>query len=321
MEGARSKGDEHNNLVVLSECRLSCEGSEEHEGSPADSCRYVRETLSNEQGHADEETIQLASVDIVFDDEVKALILLSSLPDSWDVVVTSVSTSFGKEKMMFENIRDMMLNEETRKKQTGGSFGSALHTESRGRPDTWGKYRGRSRSRGKNKGKKEIVCWNCEKPGHMKSECRAPKKEKGGPDSECRDGRDHKCTLVEYSGAAFHSCSNKDIMEIYTSGDFGLVYLADNKPLKIVGKGDVRIKSTNGSCWTLHDVRHIPGLKRNLISVGQLDSDGFHTTFGGAKWKISREAMTLARGLKSGTLYMAGRIQFKHPLCRNCIAG
>ncbi|KAL2246274.1 UNVERIFIED_CONTAM: Retrovirus-related Pol polyprotein from transposon TNT 1-94 [Sesamum indicum] len=53
------------------------------------------------------------------------------------------------------------------------------------------------------------------------------------------------------------------------------------------------------------DVRHIPGLKRNLISVGQLDSDGFHTTFGDTKWKISRGAMTLARGLKSGTLYMA----------------
>ncbi|KAL2250008.1 UNVERIFIED_CONTAM: Retrovirus-related Pol polyprotein from transposon TNT 1-94 [Sesamum indicum] len=261
-------------------------------------------------------TTQLASVDIVFDDEVKALILLSSLPDSWDVVVTSVSTSSVKEKMKFDNIRNIMLNEETRRKQTGGSSGSALHTESRGRPDTRGKYRGRSRSRGKNKGKKEMVCWNCEKPGHMKSECRAPKKEKEGRTANVATEEITDALLLSVSsssddwvvdsGASFHSCSNKDIMEPYTSGDFGLVYLADNKPLKIVGKGDVRIKSTNGSCWTLHDVRHIPGLKRNLISVGQLGSDGFHTTFGDAKWKISRGAMTLARGLKSGTLYMAG---------------
>ncbi|KAL2225185.1 UNVERIFIED_CONTAM: Retrovirus-related Pol polyprotein from transposon TNT 1-94, partial [Sesamum indicum] len=175
------------------------------------------------------------------------------------------------EKMKFDNIRDMMLNEETRRKQTGGSSGSALHTESRGRPDTRGKYRGRSRSRsrGKNKGKKEMVCWNCEKPGHMKSECRAPKKEKEGRTANAATEEITDALLFEY-----------------------------NKPLKIVGKGDVRIKSTNGSCWTLHDVRHIPGLKRNLISVGQLDSDGFHTTFGDAKWKISRGAMTLARGLK-----------------------
>ncbi|KAL2239399.1 UNVERIFIED_CONTAM: Retrovirus-related Pol polyprotein from transposon TNT 1-94 [Sesamum indicum] len=265
-----------------------------------------RKSVADHLNDFNQLTTQLASVDIVFDDEVKA----------WDVVVSSVSTSSGKEKMKFDNIRDMMLNEETRRKQTGGSSGSALHIESRGRLDTRGKYRGRSRSRGKNKGKKEMVCWNCEKPGHMKSECRAPKKEKEGWTANAATEEITDALLLSVSsssddwvvdsGASFHSCSNKDIMEPYTSGDFGLVYLADNKPLKIVGKGDVRIKSTNGSCWTLHDVRHIPGLKRNLISVGQLDSDGFHTTFGDAKWKISRGAMTLARGLKSGTLYMAG---------------
>ncbi|KAL2248266.1 UNVERIFIED_CONTAM: Retrovirus-related Pol polyprotein from transposon TNT 1-94 [Sesamum indicum] len=263
-----------------------------------------RKSVADHLNDFNQLTTQLASVDIVFDDEVKALILLSSLPDSWDVVVTSVSTSSGKEKMKFDNIRDMVLNEETRRRQTGGSSGSALHTESRGRPDTRGKYRGRSKSRGKNKGKKEMVCWNCEKPGHMKSECRAPKKEKEGRTANAAMEEITDALLLSVSsssddwvvdsGTSFHSCSNKDIMEPYTSGDFGLVYLADNKPLKIVGKGDVQIKSTNGSCWTLHDVRYIPGLKRNLISVGQLDSDGFHTTFGDAKWKISQGAMTLA---------------------------
>ncbi|KAL2253255.1 UNVERIFIED_CONTAM: Retrovirus-related Pol polyprotein from transposon TNT 1-94 [Sesamum indicum] len=161
-----------------------------------------------------------------------------------------------------------------------------------------------------------MVCWNCEKPRHMKNECRTPKKEKEGRTTNAVTEEITDALLLSVSsssddwvvdsGASFHSCSNKDIMEPYTSSDFGLIYLADNKPLKIVGKRDVRIKSTNGSCWILHDVRHIPGLKRNLISVEQLDNDGFHTTFGDAKWKISRGAMTLARGLKSGTLYMAG---------------
>ncbi|KAL2235826.1 UNVERIFIED_CONTAM: Retrovirus-related Pol polyprotein from transposon TNT 1-94 [Sesamum indicum] len=248
-----------------------------------------RKSVADHLNDFNQLTTQLASVDIVFDDE---------------------------EKMKFDNIRDMMLNEKTRRRQTGGSSGSALHTESRARPDTRGKYRGRSKSRGKNKGTKEMVCWNCEKPGHMKSECRAPKKEKEGRTANVTTEEITDALLLSVScssddwvvdsGASFHSCSNKDIMEPYTSGDFALVYLADNKPLKIVGNGDVRIKSTNGSCWTLHDVRHIPGLKRNLISVGQLDSDRFHTTFGDAKWKISRGAMTLARGLKSGMLYMAG---------------
>nr|KYP32301.1 Retrovirus-related Pol polyprotein from transposon TNT 1-94 [Cajanus cajan] len=275
-----------------------------------------RKSVADHLNDFNQLTTQLASVNIEFDDEVKALILLSSLPDSWDVVVTSVSTSSGKEKMKFDNIRDMMLNEETRRNQAGGSSGSALHTESRGRPDTRGKFRGRSKSKGRNKGKKEMVCWNCEKPGHMKSECRAPKKEKEGRTANAAIEETVDALLLSVSsssddwvmdsGASFHSCSRRDIMEPYTTGDFGMVYLADNKPLKIVGKGDVRIKYANGSCWTLRDVRHIPGLKRNLISVGQLDSDGFHIMFGDGKWKVSKGAMTLARGLKSGTLYMAG---------------
>ena len=37
--------------------------------------------------------------------------------------------------------------------------------------------------------------------------------------------------------------------------------------------GDVRILLPNGSVWLLEKVRHIPELRRNLISVGQLDDE------------------------------------------------
>ena len=52
------------------------------------------------------------------------------------------------------------------------------------------------------------------------------------------------------------------------------VYLADNKTLEIEGKGDVSIQTPAGNQWTLQDVRYILGLKKNLISIGQLDSTG-----------------------------------------------
>ncbi|PKI50104.1 hypothetical protein CRG98_029500 [Punica granatum] len=51
------------------------------------------------------------------------------------------------------------------------------------------------------------------------------------------------------------------------------VYLTDDESLEIAGKGDVRIKTPNGLIWQLRGVRHIPSLKRNLISVGQLDDE------------------------------------------------
>ena len=53
----------------------------------------------------------------------------------------------------------------------------------------------------------------------------------------------------------------------------------------------------------IKNVRHILDLTKNLISVSQLSSDGYTTVFHGDDWKISKGAMTIARGKKSGTLY------------------
>ena len=45
------------------------------------------------------------------------------------------------------------------------------------------------------------------------------------------------------SGASFHSSPSKELFRNFKSGDFGKVYLADNKTLEIEGKGDVSIQT------------------------------------------------------------------------------
>ena len=60
----------------------------------------------------------------------------------------------------------------------------------------------------------------------------------------------------------------------------------------------------NGSIWLLEKVRHIPDLRRNLISVGQFDDEGYAILFVGGTWKVTKGARVLARGKKTGTLYM-----------------
>ncbi|GKB57648.1 hypothetical protein Tco_0913834, partial [Tanacetum coccineum] len=52
------------------------------------------------------------SVDIKFDDEVQALLLLSSLPESWSGPVTAVSGSTESTKLKFDNIRHLILGED-----------------------------------------------------------------------------------------------------------------------------------------------------------------------------------------------------------------
>ena len=92
------------------------------------------------------------------------------------VVSNSVPSS---NTLKFDDVVGVILREEMKRKIIGETLGNALTMESRGRK----KERGRSpRNRGKSrKGRsksrfKKIECWNCGKKGHLKKDCRAPKK-------------------------------------------------------------------------------------------------------------------------------------------------
>ncbi|CAD6249656.1 unnamed protein product [Miscanthus lutarioriparius] len=60
--------------------------------------------------------------------------------------------------------------------------------------------------------------------------------------------------------------------ESVQSGD--VVRMGDNNPCEIVGIGSVQIKMHDGMIRTLKDMRHIPGMARNLISLRTLDIEG-----------------------------------------------
>ncbi|XP_022889192.1 uncharacterized protein LOC111404645 [Olea europaea var. sylvestris] len=119
---------------------------------------------------------------------------------------------------------------------------------------------------------------------------------------EIQDRQKQNRMWVIDSGASFHATSNRELFTSYEPRNLGKVYLGDDQPCDVVGKGEIQIK-LNGSVWKLKDVRHIPNLRKNLISVGQLSNEGYVITFNSDIWKVSRGAMTIARGKKNCTLY------------------
>ncbi|KAL8170647.1 hypothetical protein V2J09_022451 [Rumex salicifolius] len=241
-------------------------------------------TVANHLSEFNMTITKLDLVEIKFDDEVQALILLSSLPESWSGTVTALSASARKEKLRFDDVRDLIISEEIRRKESGSTFGSVLNAGNRrmSHSRSTGNH-GRSKSKGNpHKDKSKIKCRNCNKNGHYKNECKAAKD---------KTSDDHRDVLIVSDsttetatqalvlsmnspleswvldcGGFFHSCSSTNLMEHYTSGNFIKVYLANDELLKIVGKGDVWVKSANGSV-----IMHISRLKRNLLSVGQMD--------------------------------------------------
>ena len=129
-------------------------------------------------------TNQLSSMKIDFVDEIRTLILLESLPNSWEVTRMTVSNSIGKAKLNFDDTRDLILAEEVRRIDSGEVFGSgfALNVENRGRgnrKDDRSSNRAKSKSRHKGKSRPhsgQAVCWNCQKSGHFKKDCKNPKR-------------------------------------------------------------------------------------------------------------------------------------------------
>ena len=76
------------------------------------------------------------------------------------------------------------------------------------------------------------------------------------------------------SGASFHVSINHEWFSNYNAGRTGHVMLGNGLACDIVGVGDVQVHFNNGSTFTLHDVRHVPLLTKNLVSAGQLDDAG-----------------------------------------------
>lgn len=259
---------------------------------------------------------RLISVDIKFEDEVQALLLLSSLPESWSGTVTAVSSSVGGAKLTFESIRNLILSEDVRRRSIGESSSSLLSAEDRGRKSNrggGGRGRSKSRKRGQSKNRSDITCWNCKEKGHFRNQCPKPSADKGkkevnmAVDSEddaliCCVENSTESWIMD-SGASFHASHSREVMQNFRQYK-GKVRLADNKSLDITGVGDVVLKTTLGTDWTLKNVKFIPDLKRMLISVGQLDDEGHHVTFGDHQWKVTKGNLVVARGQKRGTLYM-----------------
>lgn len=118
---------------------------------------------------------QLSSLGLEFDDESKAVSFLVTLPSSWDQLVMAITTAYGTRKLIYNDVVNIVLNEDSRRMSSEecSSMGrSTASSSSRG-----GKGRGRSTSRDRCQSKAyQRECWNCGKTGHLKKDCWAPKK-------------------------------------------------------------------------------------------------------------------------------------------------
>ena len=97
------------------------------------------------------------------------------------------------------------------------------------------------------------------------------------------------------SGCTYHMCPHRDWFSTYESLDSGVVLMGNNAQCSVANIGTVQIKTHDRVLRTLSNVRHIPDLKRNLISLGTLESNGRKYSAEGGVLTISKGALVLMK--------------------------
>ena len=261
--------------------------------------------------------IDLKNIECKVEDEDQALILLCSLPPSFEHFVNTMLYGFGRDSISIDDVKDALNFNELKKKVSknwGNNQADGIVARSRSNENGSSSNRSKSRS-----GK----CHYCKKEGHWKKECTLLKEKKEN-DSTSNTSNIASVAEVNFvsddmvlsvsigcsgdtqvldSACSYHMIPRRDWFTTYRSIS-GEVLMGNNMTCKVLGIGTVRIKMYDGVVRTLSNVRHVPDLRKNLVSLGIFDSQGYKYTSEGGVLRISKGGLVFIKGKLGNGLYM-----------------
>ncbi|GJR36447.1 zinc finger, CCHC-type containing protein [Tanacetum coccineum] len=194
--------------------------------------------------------LDLENIDIEIEDGDQALMLLTSLPSSYENFMETLL--YERESLTMENVL-AILNSRELKKRTEGTkeeTGDGLYVRGMsGKAHSGGSSRFKSRG-----GTDKLKCFICHSEGHLKRDCqmkkssRFVKKGKRDQDSDSSDDEGNA-----YFGEALVVVGNDEMTELVMDS-------GDNRTCTIKGTRKVKIQLHDGSSFILEDVR-----KKNCV--------------------------------------------------------
>nr|GEU34318.1 copia LTR rider [Tanacetum cinerariifolium] len=202
--------------------------------------------------------LDLANIEVKFEDEDLALLLLTSLPASYEHFLDTLF--YGREALTFEDVMATLNSKEIKKGL---------------------------RRRG-------MMKRNCPTNNRKKSSGFVNKDDQPSSSGSIYDGSEVMMVMsaealldwIMDSRGSYHMTPRLDLFFDFLEYDGGRVLLGDNKESKIRGISKVRLQLKDGSSFVLHNVRYIPELKRNLISLGTLKKEGYTVKLLSGKIKV-----------------------------------
>ena len=256
--------------------------------------------------------LDLANIEVKFEDEDLALLLLTSLPASYEHFVDTLL--YGREALTLEDVMATLNSKEIKERSKAkGDDGEGLYV--RGRTDRRNSHQSRGKSRSKSRSGR-LKCYICQSEEHLKRNCPKNNRKKSNgfvkkddqPSSSgsIYDGSEVMMVMsaealldwIMDSGGSYHMTPRLDLFFDFLECDGGRVLLGDNRECKIRGIGKVRVQLKDGSSFVLHNVRYITELKRNLISLGTLEKEGYTVKMQSGKIKVINGSRVILSGTR-----------------------
>jgi hypothetical protein len=230
---------------------------------------------------------ELGSVGIiVVADDLVSLVLLG-LPKSWHSYQESIN---GREKLSdWDGSSSKRDDEED----------CALTTKAR--KGKGKKFQSKSESKVKKMDLSKVKCFHCHKHGHLATNCPQNRKNKmvvGAATSEdlasqfeidftliaCMASSASGSVWYLDSGAFFHMMGDKESFIELEEKDLRMhIEMGDYGRYSATGIGTITFQRESGKPFQLKNVMHVPGLKKNLVSVAMLEDNGYDVVFSSGK--------------------------------------
>ena len=265
---------------------------------------------------------QLSSIGEKVSDINFVMALLGSLPESYRTLVVTLGT-WTPAQLTLQVVTAQLLQHESHDKNVGSTSEAALAAGNKSKPHSHiHNDAGNSHDH-----KKNAKCRYCGKKGHYERECRTKEKDKKSgklkkpfqkQQANTVDKKDQEDGSVfvaalsvtmsdkEWyidSGASQHMTGIRSWFSTYENIPLGpKVYLGDDTGLAIKGKGNISFQFPNNVRKDVHDILHVQGLAKNLLSVSKMTDQGYEVSFKADTCLMKRDN-TVIKGVRSGSLY------------------